>query len=150
MIALTYINKKAATIEAMRDYENMKHIIATTSQEIKNEYEDIFNVRSSQIDGMPKIHNSQAGVNKVVNGLDKINFILERYRQAMEYMHWFEPAWETLNEEEKLIMEEFYMQGNQRSGAIARIEAKINYSPRQIDRFRHKSLERLALHLYGG
>lgn len=53
MIAMTYINKKSATVEAMKDYENMKHIIATTPQGVKDEYEDIMCVSSPQMTGMP-------------------------------------------------------------------------------------------------
>ncbi len=149
MIAMTYINKKSATIEAMKDYENMKHIIATTPQEIKDEYETIINVSSPQLTGMPKTHNPKAGENKVVHGLDKINVMHERYRQAVEYMAWFQPAWEMLDEEERFILEEFYMQGSQRSGATARIQTKLCYSQAHVERLRSKTLKRLTKLLYG-
>ncbi len=149
MIALTYIDKKSATIAAIKDYENMKLIISTTPQEIKEEYEDIISINSPSFDDMPKAHNPHAGENKVIHSLDKINVMLERYRQAVEYMEWFEAALLSLSEEERMVLKEFYMQGNQKSGASARIQIKMNYSPRQVERLRQKSLERLMFNLYG-
>lgn len=149
MIAMTYIDKRAATIEAMKDYENMKHILASTSQEVKDEYEDIISLSGVSIDGMPKAHNPKAGENKIVSGLDKINVMRERYSQAVEYMKWFKPAWKLLTDDEQFILKEFYMNGNQRSGASARIELRLAYSARQVDRLRHKALEKLIRSLYG-
>ena len=149
MIAMTYIDKRAATIEAMKDYENMKHILASTSQEVKDEYEDIISISGVSIDGMPKAHNPKAGENKIVSGLDKINVMRERYSQAVEYMKWFKPAWKLLTDDEQFILKEFYMNGNQRSGASARIEVRLAYSARQVDRLRHKALEKLIRSLYG-
>lgn len=149
MIAMTYIDKRAATIEAMKDYENMKHILASTSQEVKDEYEDIISLSGVSIDGMPKAHNPKAGENKIVSGLDKINVMRERYSQAVEYMKWFKPAWKLLTDDEQFILKEFYMNGNQRSGASARIEVRLAYSARQVDRLRHKALEKLIRSLYG-
>ncbi|WP_461206088.1 ArpU family phage packaging/lysis transcriptional regulator [Clostridium sp. DL1XJH146] len=149
MIALTYINKNSATIAAMKDYESMKQIIATTSQDVKDEYDDIISINSPSFDDMPKAHNPKAGENKLVSKLDKINIMRERYKQAIEYMAWFEPAWQMLNDNEKLILQEFYMNGNQRSGANARISVELGYSSRQIERFRHKGIQCLMLNLYG-
>jgi len=149
MIALTYIDKKSATIAALKDYENMKIIISTTPQEIKQQYENMTSIGSPKFDNMPKALDNHAGENKVVHALDKIDVMAEKYRQAVEYMGWFETAFLILNEEERMILSEFYMQGNQKSGASARIEVKMNYSPRQIERQRQKSLERLMFNLYG-
>lgn len=149
MIALTYIDKKSATIAAIKDYENMKLIISTTPQEIKEEYENIISINGPGFDDMPKAYNPHAGENKMVHALDKIDVMFERYKQAVEYMEWFETAFLTLSEEKRMILKEFYMRGNQKSGASARIEVKMNYSPRQVERIRQKSLERLMFNLYG-
>ncbi|MDF2672433.1 MAG: hypothetical protein K0R09_698 [Clostridiales bacterium] len=149
MIALTYIDKKSATIAAIKDYENMKLIISTTPQEIKEEYENMISINSPGFDDMPKVYNPHVGENKVVHAIDKIDVMFERYSQAVEYMEWFETAFLTLSEEERMVLKEFYMHGNQRSGASARIEVKMNYSPRQVERLRQKSLERLMFNLYG-
>lgn len=149
MIALTYIDKKSATIAALKDYENMKTIISTTPQEIKQQYENMTSIGSPKFDNMPKAQDNHAGENKVAHALDKIDVMAEKYRQAVEYMGWFETAFLILSEEERMILREFYMQGNQKSGASARIEVKMNYSPRQVERHRQKSLERLMFNLYG-
>lgn len=149
MIAMTYINKKQATIEAMKDYDNMKHIIDTTRQSVKDEYEDILSISSPQITGMPKSNNARAGEDKLAYGIDKINVMNERYKQAMEYITWFEPAWEILAEEERFILREFYMQGNLRSGATTRISHRLCYSEAHVERLRGKALKKLTHLLYG-
>ena len=149
MIALTYINKSSATVAAMKDYENMKLIISATSKDVKDAYEDMFSTRSSQIDGLPKTHNPQAGENKIVGSLEKINIMQERYRQAVEYMAWFEAAWLSLTSEEQVILKEFYMQISQRSGATTRLCNLLCYSEAHVERLRNKTLSRLTKLLYG-
>ena len=32
----------------------------------------------------------------------------ERYRQAVEYMEWFKPAWEQLSDDDRYCLETFY------------------------------------------
>lgn len=49
MIALKYINKNAATVAAIRDYENMRFIINNTPQEIKDVYEQMISPRSPKL-----------------------------------------------------------------------------------------------------
>jgi len=44
-------------------------------------------------------------------------------------MGWLDPAWGALTDEEH-ILREFYMTGNQRSGATARLQCELNYSER--------------------
>jgi hypothetical protein len=81
--------------------------------------------------------------------LDELDVMQERYRQAIEYTGWFEPAWASLTDDEQLVLREFYMGENQRSGAGARLEARLNYGHAQIERCRKKALSRLSLLLFG-
>jgi hypothetical protein len=65
-------------------------------------------------------------------------------------MRWFEPAWRALTDDERLILSEFYMSGNQRSGATYRLMGLLNYSESHIERMRAKALSGLRQMLYGG
>ena len=148
-IAWKYIDKPAATIAAVCDYENMQSVIDITPPEIKAVRERMTAPRSAKVTGMPKQKNPRGNEDAIVDAIDRLDVLRERYDQALEYMAWFEPAWGALADEERVILREFYMSGNQRSGATARLQAKLSYCDRQIERMRHKALNRLSTLLFG-
>ena len=148
MIALKYINKNAATVAAIRDYENMRFIINNTPQEIKDVYEQMISPRSPKLSGMPSIRNPQAGTDKLAVQIDKLDILRERYSQAIEYMAWFEPAWSSLTDAEQHILSEFYMTDNRKSGATYRLMDEMSYSESHIERLRSRALGHLRSLLY--
>lgn len=149
MIAWKYIDKPGAAVAAIRDYGNMRQIINITPQEIKDLYERMVNPRSSRLTGLPSARNPQAGEEKLVKSLNELDLLQERYRQAIEYMSWFEPAWGTLSDTEQKILREFYMGENRKSGATTRLQQELNFSERQIERLRSRALARLTHILFG-
>jgi len=64
-------------------------------------------------------------------------------------MAWFQPAWNTLTEQERSILQECYMAGSVRDGTRARLADELNYTERHIDRLRGDALRRLKLLLFG-
>ena len=82
-------------------------------EEVKSAYEKMGGVSSPQLDGMPRSHNPQASEDRIIKGIDEIDVLKERYRQAVEYMAWFVPAWEELTEDERYVLEAFYGEDNQ-------------------------------------
>ena len=144
MLVWRYIDKNKTTISAMRDYENMKHIIETTPETIKTDGE---NPAQSKFETLTS---SKISANtKVVKSIENIDFIKNRYRNAAEYMEWFLPAWDSLKEQDKKILREFYMNESKRSGASIRLQFDLNYSERQIDRLRAEALETFSTLLLG-
>ena len=103
-----YLDKRSAAVDALKDYDSMAFIIANTSNEIKNTRDDMGSIRSPQFDGMPRTHNPQAGEERILKNIEEIDILQERYRQAVEYMEWFKPAWEELSSEERYVLETFY------------------------------------------
>ena len=79
MIALKYINKNAATVAAIRDYNNMRFIINNTPEEIKNLYEKMSVPRTPRLSRMPSARNPQAGADKLAAQIDKLDILRERY-----------------------------------------------------------------------
>lgn len=149
MIAWKYLNKPSATVAAMQDYGTMREIINITPQETKELYDRMISVGGRQLTGLPTSWNPQAGEDRLVKSLDTLDVIQERYRQAVEYMSWFEPAWATLSDTEQMVLREFYMNGSLRSGANVRLQQSLNYSHAQVDRVRSKALARLSHLLFG-
>ncbi len=108
-----YLDKRSAAVDALKDYGSMKFIIGHTDDEIKSAYEKMGGVSSPQLDGMPRSHNPQASEDRIVKGIEEIDVLKERYRQALEYMAWFLPAWEELTEDERYVLQTFYGEDNQ-------------------------------------
>lgn len=111
-IAWKYLDKRGGTVQAVKDYSSMKFIIESTDSEIKKTYTGITTVGSPNMDGMPHAHDPKAGEERLVNSLDEIDVLKERYRQALEYMDWFVPAWKQLTEDEQFVLETFYENGD--------------------------------------
>lgn len=105
--------------------------------------------RSPKLSGMPTARNHQASTDKLAAQIDKLDILRERYSQAIEYMAWFEPAWASLSDTEQYILMEFYMNGNQKSGATYRLMDEFNRSERTVERLRSSSLNHLRSLLFG-
>ncbi len=149
MIALKYINKNAATVAAIRDYNNMRFIINNTPEEIKNVYEKMCAPKTPKLSRMPSVRNPQAGGDKLAAQIDKLDILRERYSQAIEYMAWFEPAWSSLTDTEQHFLSEFYMSDNQKSGATYRLMTELCYSESHVERLRSNALNHLRSMLFG-
>ena len=143
-----YLNKKDAAVNALKDYGKMKHIIDHTEEEIQRVYSRIAGVGSPAIEKMPSANNPQAGEDRMIKGIEEIDVLRERLRQAKEYMAWFKPAWSQLSEDERYVLDMFFMGESQESGA--RMVAE-HYSVDRSTAFRRKSraVDHLAALLYG-
>lgn len=102
-----YLNKRSGAIDAIRDYDSMKFIIENTSEDIKQAYAAMTSLHPSGFDGMPHSSNPHATEDHIISGLADIDILKERYRQAVEYMAWFQPAWEKLSSDEQYVLQTF-------------------------------------------
>lgn len=93
MISWSYLDKRDATIHAMKDYDAMKFIVENTSDEIKEISEKMTSIGVPKYDDHVRSGNVHAGEDSTINKIEEIDTLKERYRQALEYMAWFEPAW---------------------------------------------------------
>lgn len=145
-----YLDKRSAVVDALKDYGSMKFIIEHTDDEIRAAYEKMGGVSSPQPDGMPRAHNPRAAEDRMVNGIEEIDVLKERYRQAMEYMAWFLPAWEELSEDERYVLETFYGENNgYGSSAVDEIADYFQIERASAYRRKNRALERLTILLYG-
>ncbi len=148
-IAWKYIDRIAATKAALRDYDSMKAIIDSTPDNLKDMYEQMTVPRSAIPTGLPTAHNPQTGEDILSSQLDKLDIFRDRYNAAVEYMSWFEPAWNALTAEEQHILREFYAGASCRSGATSRLMGEYHVSESHVERIRRKALCRLQLLLFG-
>lgn len=78
--------------------------------------------------------------------INEIDVLKERYRQALEYMDWFQPAWDALTEDEQYVLKEFYLDDEQKQ-----IDAVYNICDHfNIERSSHnnKRIERFSILRY--
>lgn len=64
-------------------------------------------------------------------------------------MSWFAPAWLQLSGEERLLLETFYMGGENKTVAVENISEQFHIERAQIYRRKDKALSRLNIFLYG-
>ena len=81
-IVWKYLDKKSAVVKALEDYSSMQFIIEHTDEMIRQEEERMTSVGSPRFDGMPRTHNPNAHEERLLDGLEKIDVLKERYRQA--------------------------------------------------------------------
>ncbi len=145
-----YLDKRSAAVDALKDYSSMKFIIGHTDEEIKSAYEKMGGVSSPQLDGMPRSHNPQASEDRIVKGIEEIDVLKERYRQALEYMAWFLPAWEELTEDERYVLQTFYGEDNQ-YGASAIYDICDHFGVERSSAYNRKNraLSHLVTFLFG-
>lgn len=149
LIAWQYLDKKAAAVDALKDYDSMKYIIDHTNEDIYVVECRMTSPRNAVINGMPNLSNPNAIEDKLAASIDEIDVIRERYRQALEYMEWFKPAWDELTDDERYILREFFLSSGTKTQAVFNIGEKLFLERSQVYYRKDKAVSRLALLLYG-
>lgn len=144
-----YLDKRAAAIKALKDFDSMKYIIDNTSAEIANVHDSMGSLRSPGFDSMPHASNPQAAEDRIIKGIDEIDVLKERYRQAVEYMEWFKPAWEALTGDEQYVLETFYREEDYGSGAVYAVCDYFHIERSSAYNKKNRALDHLTTLLYG-
>ena len=145
-----YLDKQSATIAVLKDYESMQFIIKNTGDELRAQQDKMVRVGSPKWDGMPHTHNPNAAEERILNSIEEIDILKERYRQAVEYTEWFQPAWEQLTEEKWYVLETFYGDANSYgSNAVYYIAAYFKIEQSSAYKRKNRALDRLTVLLFG-
>ena len=142
-----YLDKRGATANALRDYGRMGFIISHTDDKVKAVHEKMGGISSPQFDGMPHTHNPHAAEDRMAEGMDEISVLQERYREALEFMAWFEPAWAELTEDERYVLECFYMGAD--GPAVSAVCERFQIERNSAYRRKNRALSKLSVMLYG-
>ena len=128
-ISWIYLDKQAATIEALKDFNDMNNLL-------KNNNNILFKQNP----------NNDVPFNEY-NMISDNTY--EYLNNALEYVKWFLPAWKSLSEEEQYILQEFFINDNSKTIAVENIGEKLYLERAQVYRRKDKALNRLSLLLYG-
>ena len=149
MIAWTYLDKKSAAADALRDFASMEYILLNHTEVEADIRDNMVTIRSSAPTGTPHNHNPQAGEARLAAQLDEIDVLKERYRQALEYMEWFKPAWEELSEDDRYVLREFYGADGRQADLIGNICDHFHIERTSAYNRKNRALTRLSILLYG-
>lgn len=120
-IALAYLDKRTATVSAIKDYTSMEFIINNTPDEAK-----------------------------LAPQIGEMDIRKECYQRALEYMAWFRPAWDTLTDDERFVLSEFYREDEaRREDAIDNIRDRFYIESTSTYKKKNRALAKLTTLLYG-
>lgn len=148
-ISWSFLDKRKATIEAVEAYNNMEFIIRHSEEDIQAVRVKMEGVGSPNLDGMPHSHNPNAAEDRILNCIEEIDTIKERYRQAVEYMNWFKPAWDQLSEDDQYVLQVFFMDGSDCAGLVDIVADHFGIERTSAYSKRKRAIERLTTLLYG-
>lgn len=150
-IAWQYLDKREATVSALKDYASMKHIAAHAPQEIEAARERMTATGGGELHDMPRgPFNPHGGEDRVARAMDAMDALRLKYEQAVEFMAWFHGGWDALAENDRLVLRHFYMAGAQRSvNHVAEVCDALNIERTAAYKRKERALLRLSLLLYG-
>lgn len=150
-IAWNYLDKKAAAADALKDLSSMEFILSNHPSELEEARAHLTSYRASVLSDLPKAPpNPHAGEAKMAAWIDEIDVMRERYRQALEFMEWFRPAWAALSDDEQFILTEFYRNDEEKQRfAVDNICSHFHIERSSAYNKKNRALARLSLLLYG-
>ena len=117
------------------------------NNDVRWKYIDTKKATKKAIEDYKKMKKLELILGSNLNEVDEVEKF--RIEQKNEFLHWFEPAWESISQEEQLILKEFYMGENLKSGAGIKLQFKIPYSERQLHRLKDRAVADLSVLLFG-
>ena len=148
-ISWNFLDKRKAAMDAISVYHSMQFIIDHTEEDLMAAETKMEGVGSPNMDGLPHAHNPAAAEDRMVKCIEEIDTIKERYRQAVEYMNWFKPAWEQLSEDDRYVLDAFFMDGEECKGAADIVADYFGIERTSAYSKRKRAIERLTTLLYG-
>lgn len=148
-ITWRYVDRRAAAVNALRDYQTMEAIIESTPDDLKAIKADVPGLSSPRLEGSRGCFNPQASEERIIRHMERIDNRTRKYLQAKDYMDWFNPAWEALTDEERWMLETFYLNDDDKRNAIDEICYRFSIERSSAYNKKNRALERFAALLYG-
>jgi len=138
-----YLDTRKAAICALEDYPLMEQAAGQdTSAEANQLRSDLTSPSSVKLTGLPHAKDPHAGERRIAATLDKIDLLAARKQEAQDYLDWFLPAWGSLAEDDRFVLENFFLgEGNQ--------DERVQMIGDHFYRRKTRALARLAVALYG-
>lgn len=150
MIAQKFVNWESATITALKSYEAMQHCIDRYADDMQQANDRLYNLKSATTDKDPVQGGGSKPEENWVGAIDRKMVICAKMSDALRFMQWFEPAWEKLNEAERVVLyERWIVHRIDRGGWVDSVRNRLHIEQSQCYRECEQALDRLTMFLYG-
>lgn len=145
-----YLDTRKAAICALEDYPLMEQAAGQdTSAEGNQLRADLTSPSSARMTGLPHAKDPHAGERRIAATLDKIDLLAARKQEAQDYLDWFLPAWGSLAEDDRFVLENFFLGEGNQDERVQMIGDHFHIQRDSVYRRKNRALDRLAVALYG-
>lgn len=150
-IMWNYLDKRRATVAALKDYNGMQFIIDSYQDDLKLAKQQMIGVSSPHYDLAPGTTSKDNPTeHRLIHGIDQTAKLNERYQQAQQYFKWFEPAWQELSKDERFVLDACYRAPDQSMNqGLAILMGKYFIAKTTAYNRKNQALDHLTLLLYG-
>lgn len=146
-IGWSFLDKHRAAVEAIEARNSMKFIIEHTPSDIQSARERMSSASTPVYSRTPHTHDPKSGEDRLLAGIDEIDMLQNRYSQAVEYFNWFDPAWSNLSEDDRYVLEMFFVENA--PDTVDEIAKHFNIERSSVYAKRRRAIDRRGLLLYG-
>lgn len=142
-----YLDTNKAAIKALLDYPLMEATAQDTTL-AHHLREGMTSIGSPAMDGMPTAHDPRRGESRIAATLDKLNMLEQRKQEAAEYLSWFGNGWSLLTEEDRFVLENFFLGEGSQDERVRFLGDHFHIERDSVYRKKNRAVERLAIALY--
>lgn len=144
-----YFDYRKAAIGVLQDYATQA-VILQQSDGYANELKaSLTSIGSPRFDGLPRGNNRHAGEARVCSILDNLDALKARNQKAQAYMDWFNPAWESLSDDDRLVLEVFFLDDLSAEDAAVKVAEHFYVERKTAFAKKQRALARFARLLFG-
>lgn len=141
------MNWKFEAIDKLRSYEARKRSIENIPQEIERLKSSFSGIRSATTDGTPISGGGNTREDVMLSNIVHRDELKRRLKEAKLWVSVVDRALEVLDDEERLVLDRFYI--HRSTGAVAELCDVLNLEKSAVYDRRDKALRRFTLALYG-
>ncbi len=141
------MNWKYEAVEKLRDYEAKKSALERIPEEIKRLEISASSIRSSTRDGTPVQGGGSGRENMLLSNICHRDELRRNLNEAAAWVHLVEAGLEKLTDEERLVLDRFYIHPSR--GNVDRLCGDLACEQSTVYRKRDKALRHFTIALYG-
>ena len=130
-----YFDYRKAAIGVLQDYATQAVILQQGDGYANELKASLTSIGSPRFDGLPRGNNRHAGE--------------ARNQKAQAYMDWFNPAWESLSDDDRLVLEVFFLDDLSAEDAAVKVAEHFYVERKTAFAKKQRALARFARLLFG-
>lgn len=142
------MNWKFEAVEKLRQYEAKKQSLKNIPEEIKRLESAMRSIRSASADGAPVFGGGSGREDMMLSNIVHREELERSLEQAQKWVALVEAGMEILSQEERLILERFYIRPEK--GAADCLAGELNLDVKTVYKRKDAALRHFTISLYGG